>query len=96
MGLSQSGGLDPGKIRVQRLTTGSVGGGATKDVVVNWSPVFVDNNYTVVTAVVSPNNRLRVVRLPLTPLAGSATTRVINDDTLNAETGTIHAIAIHD
>lgn len=96
MGLSQSGGLDPGRIRIQRTTTGSIGGNATKDITVNWQPVFADNNYTVVTSVVSPNNRLRVVRISSSPLAGSVVTRVINDDAINSETGTIHAIAIHD
>lgn len=95
MGLTLSGGLDPSKVRTLRVTQ-TIAAGMSSNVALNWDPAFPDGNYTVTAQVMSPNNRVRFLRFPSTPLAGSATARLVNDDAISSETVTVHALAIHD
>lgn len=85
-----------GLLQTKRQTTGSVPAGGTADVVVTWPTAFTDANYTApLPAVVDAANDLVVDRL-VAQAAASITVRVRNTDTLNAATGTLHAIALHD
>lgn len=77
-----------------RVTTGALAGGASANVVVAWPTAFADDNYTANVDVLHAGGLIRH-RL-LARVAASITVRVTNEDSLNAQTGTIHAIAIHD
>lgn len=93
-------GFSANRIRTKRVTTGSVaaGGGAVV-VTVTWDTPFADANYTATPSVLQADfpasNTLKIGRITA-QVAGSINVRVINDDALNAFTGTIHAIAISD
>lgn len=84
--------------RRKRVTTGSIAGNASAAVTVTWDTPFADTNYTVVCAVqeaVAGTSTLRVHHIE-SITAAAIVVRIVNDDTLNAKTGTVHAIAIHD
>lgn len=86
-----------GAFRGARVSTGSVAGGASVNVVVPFAAPFADTNYAVSAAVEegTAGDSLRV-RKVLSRAAGSVTVLVANSDTLNARTGTVHVLAIHD
>lgn len=82
--------------KAARGTTGSIAANTSVDVTINWPVAFADTNYTVVAQV--ENNvqtGLRILRIRSKTVAG-VTFRVINDDIVNPQTGTIHMIGIHD
>lgn len=90
------GGGSRGKIRTARASTGSVAGGGTANVTVNFD-AFADTNFTASATVDegTAGDSLRVLKV-LSRMAGSVTVLVVNQDALNARTGTVHVLAIHD
>lgn len=84
-------------MRSLRVTTGSVAGGGSVDVTVTWPTPFADSNYTAVASIEegTAGDSLRV-RKVVSRAAGSVTVLVANSDALNARTGIVHVIAIHD
>lgn len=84
-------------MRGARVSTGSVAGGASVNVTAPFAVPFVDTNYTVTAAVEegTAGDNLRV-RKVLSRATNSVTVLVANSDTLNARTGTVHVLAIHD
>lgn len=73
----------------------SVAAGATEIETVTWGVAFADALYTVVVELEEATNELRNDNME-NKLAASVDVVVRNTDTLNANTGTLHAIAIHD
>lgn len=82
--------------RTARVTTGSIAGSGSANVTVNFA-AFSDTNFTVSAEVeeATAGDSLRI-RKVLSRTAGSVTVLVANQDTLNARTGTVHVLAIHD
>lgn len=81
----------------KRVTTGSVSGGGTALVTVNWPSAFADTNYTAVASVLDSTGAvasLSVVHIE-SQLVGSISVRVSNA-AAGALTGTIQALALHD
>lgn len=80
-----------------RVTTGSVGAGASALITVTWPVAFADTNYTVVASVLEATTSslsMSVVHVE-SKAAGSCTVRVINN-AVGALTGEIQAIGIYD
>jgi hypothetical protein len=80
-----------------RASTGAVGASGTASVVVNLPAAFGDTNFTAVASVEDDGggDTLRVRRITART-AGSVTVLVSNSDALNAQTGTVHVLAVHD
>lgn len=89
-------GLDAGKIRTKRVTTGSVAGAGEATVAVTWDSPFADTDYTATVSVVDSSTIGVQVERILTQTASALTVRVHNEDAIGAHTGTLHAVAIHD
>lgn len=86
------------RFKGQRVTTGAIAGGATADVTLTWTTAFADANYTVTAEVVEGTAAMNTltVRKIVSVTAAAVVVRVENQDGLNARTGTLHVIAIHD
>lgn len=96
--LSESTGLAASRLKMRPVSTGSVAGGANVAISIAWTTAFEDTNYTVVVSIIEATaglSSLRVHHIESKTASGIAV-RVVNDDTLNAKTGTLQAIAIHD
>jgi len=81
-----------------RVTTGSVGAGASAAVTLTWGTAFADTNYTATCSVVettASTSTLRLHHLESVATTG-VTVRVVNDDGGAAHTGTLHCTAVHD
>lgn len=79
-----------------RVTTGSVASLGEADVSLTWPTAFPDTNYTVAASVELDlaGEALRVRRIRTRTTTG-CTVNIINN-AATAQTGTLHAIAIHD
>lgn len=90
------GGGAAAQTRTARVTTGAIAGGGSANVTVNFA-AFSDTNFTVSAEVeeLTAGDSLRI-RKVLSRTASSVTVLVANQDTLNARTGTVHILAIHD
>ncbi len=83
--------------QVQRVTTGSVGAGASALITLTWPVAFPDTNYSVVASVVDSTAAalsLSVVHVE-TVSASAVAVRVVNNSA-GALTGSVNAIAVHD
>jgi hypothetical protein len=94
-----SSGVNPsgGGFQHKRVTTGSVGAGASALVTITWGTAFPDTNYTVSASVLDTTTStaaLSVVHVESISTT-AITVRVVNNGA-SAITGTVHAIAIHD
>lgn len=78
-----------------RVTTGSIAGGGSGSITVTFAPVMADTNYTVAVTVENAANDLRVL-VVTAKTASSVTVAVSNSDAINAATGTVHVLAVHD
>lgn len=78
-----------------RATTGSVVGGGSGSITVTFAPVMADTSYTVAVAMENSANDLRVLAVTA-KTASSVTVTVSNSDAINAATGTVHVLAVHD
>lgn len=96
LGAGAVGGLG-NAVRTGRASTGSLAGGASASIAVPFPVAFADTNYTASATVAegTAGDSLRVLKI-LSQTAGSVTVLVINQDTLNARTGAVHVLAIHD
>lgn len=90
----------PVNMRAVRQPTGSIAGGASADVVATFDSPFADANYTVSALAEEIGGGLAAatleVRRVLARNAADVHLRVINHDSLNARSGLVHVIAIHD
>lgn len=96
--LSESTGLAASRLRMKPVPTGSIAGGENAAITITWTTAFPDTNYTVVVSIIEATAStlsLRVHHIESKTATGIVV-RVINDDTLNAKSGTLQAIAIHD
>lgn len=87
-------GSDAG-IAAASASTGTIAGGATADVTIPWPTSFGSTDYTVVVGVVEGTtsaDALRTLRV-VAKTAADITVKVINDDGLNARSGTVYAVA---
>lgn len=95
--VSSPGGLAESRVRTKRgVSTGSIAGGAEATVTITWDTAFADTNYTAVVSASANLNAAPQVERILTKTASAITVRVKNEDAVNAQTGTLEAIAIHD
>lgn len=81
-----------------RVTTGSIAAGSSAAVTLTWTTAFADASYTVNCSLVEATagaSSLHLHHLE-SVTAAAVVTRVVNDDTVNALTGTLHCIALHD
>ncbi|MFQ5778411.1 MAG: hypothetical protein ACE5IP_10435 [Terriglobia bacterium] len=81
-----------------RVTTGAIAAGSSAAVTATWTTAFADANYTVNCTVVEATagaGSLRLHHLE-SVTAAAVVARVVNDDTVNPLTGTLHCIAMHD
>ena len=78
-----------------RATTGSVAGGGSASVVVTIAPTMADTNYTASAAVQDAANDLRILAVTA-KTTSSVTVAVSNSDAINAATGTVNVLAVHD
>ena len=88
---------DSGGIKHTRISTGSIGSGASVLVTVNWTTAFADAAYTVVASVLdstAATASLSGVHLE-TQTAGGVKVRVANGSA-GSLTGTLQVIALHD
>lgn len=87
-----------GAAKHQRVTTGSIGGGGTAAVTITWATPFSNANYTVSAAVVEATATTLTLRVHHVEsvTAAAVVVRIINDDAVNAKTGTLHVIATQD
>ena len=88
---------DSGGIKHSRVTTGSIGAGATALVTVTWGTAFADASYTVVASVLDSTAALAslsVVHIE-SQSASQVKVRVSNASAGNL-TGTLNVIALHD
>lgn len=88
---------DGGGFKHQRITTGSVGAGATALVTITWTTAFADANYTATASVIDSTTSslsLSVVHIE-SKTASAMTVRVLNN-AIGSLTGTLDAIAVHD
>lgn len=96
--VTRPGGLEETRIRTSR-TEISVAAGATEEKTVTFSPAFANAAYTVIAQIESTEgamgSSLRLRKIT-EHLAGSVSISVTNDDGLNALSGTIHCLAVHD
>lgn len=92
--------LEASKVRTARVSTGSIIGAGQANVTVTWPSAFADANYTVVAVVehgTDPTSTSELLlKRVISKAAASCVVQVQNQDAVTANTGTIHAIAIHD
>lgn len=82
-------------VRRVRVTTGAIAAGATADVVCAFA-AFADLSYTApMPGIEDASGSLRVDAI-VARAVGSITARVRNTDGINARTGTLHVLAVHD
>lgn len=96
MSISASSPAGP-RTETKRVSTGSVAGaGGTASVTVTWDVPFADANYTVAASVERDivGDDLRIQRIR-SQTATACVVAVVNNS-LTAQTGTLHAIAIAD
>ncbi len=88
---------DSGAIKHKRVTTGSVGAGATTLVTVTWGTAFPDANYTATASVVDATTAvLSLSIVHIESIAAGAVTVRVQNTSLGALTGTVQVIALHD
>jgi hypothetical protein len=88
---------DGGGFKHGRITTGSIGAGATALVTLTWGTAFADTNYTVSAEVedaTTSSLSLSVVHVE-SKAAGSVSVRVLNNS-VGSLTGVLNCIAVHD
>lgn len=87
-----------GVSKAQRVTTGSIGGAGSAAVTITWTTAFSNANYTVSAAVVQADATVTTLRVHHVEsvTATAVVVRIVNDDTLNAKTGTLHVMATQD
>ena len=78
-----------------RASTGSIPGAGTATVVVPFSPAMADTAYTASVTVEDTSGDLRVA-VVTAKTTTSVSVLVLNSDTLNAASGTLHVLAVHD
>lgn len=78
-----------------RAATGSIAGGATLSKSVTFAPAMVDLNFTATATVEDAAGDLRVLAVT-GKTTTSATVLLSNADTLNAASGVVHVLAVHD
>ena len=78
-----------------RAATGSVLGAANATVAVTLVPPMADTDFTVSAAVLDAANNLRVLNV-VSQTASTVTVRVNNSDAINAASGTVNVLAVHD
>jgi len=81
-----------------RVSTGSVGAGASAAVTLTWTTTFADANYSVTCSLQDATASTSTIRLHHieSVAAASVVVRVVNDDGAVAHTGTLHCTAVHD
>ena len=79
----------------KRQTTGSVAANLSTTITIVWPTPFPDANYSAVVAIEEAFGDLRDPRI-VAKVAASINVSVTNVSAVNARTGTVHAMAIHD
>lgn len=91
-------GLPESRVRAARLVV-NIAAGATEEHMVTFPSAFVDLNYTVVAQIESTEgtlgSSLRLRRISARTVSDVSVV-ITNDDGLNALSGTIHVLAVHD
>lgn len=80
-----------------RITTGSIGAGASALVTYTWTTPFKDTNYTVTASVLNATAAaasLRVVHIET--ISATAVAVRVENTSAGALTGTLHLVALHD
>jgi hypothetical protein len=88
---------DGGGFKHARVTTGSIGAGASSLVTVTWGTAFADTNYSAVVSV--QDSTAAVASLAVVHIeskTASAITVRVENTSAGSLTGTLHAIAVHD
>lgn len=92
-----SGVASNGGIKHSRITTGSVGAGATALVTLTWGTAFADANYTVTASLI--DSTAAVASLHITHIESVSASQVkirVENTSAGALTGTLNVIALHD
>lgn len=85
----------PAKVSRGRVDTGPIAGGGTAVIPVALAPEMLDLNFTATATVQDSAGDLRVLAVTGTTTS-SATVLLSNADTLNAASGVLHVLAVHD
>lgn len=86
-----------GGLKHKRVTTGSIGAGASATVTVTWGTAFADANYTCSASVLdstAASASLRIVHLE--SISASQVVYRVENTSAGSLTGTLHVIAMHD
>lgn len=84
-------------LRQGRITTGSIGAGASALVTLTWATAYKDTNYTVIASVL--NATAAAASLRVVHIETISTTQVavrVENTSAGALTGTLHLIGFHD